>query len=137
MGWDFRRSGTQADVVNDLIKDFPRTPETAWSNREQRTYLTGLDVQSTTLAHQRYGETLWVVSEVVKFDSEKEVERKRYITCFLLDGLGYKGLGEASHPYYYSCPLAFLDMVPVACEEWRELVREWHKQHPKATYTDK
>jgi hypothetical protein len=43
-------------------------------------------------------------------------------------------MSEQVHPYYYSCPLAYLDMVPeVKCEEWRALVREYHAntQKPK------
>ncbi|MCA9380929.1 hypothetical protein KC678_01565, partial [Candidatus Dojkabacteria bacterium] len=39
---------------------------------------------------------------------------------------GYKDMDESMHPYYYNCPLSFLDMTPVACEEWRQHVRNYH-----------
>jgi len=43
---------------------------------------------------------------------------------------GYKSLIEAMHPFYYSCPLSFLEMVPAGspevCPEWRAMVRKWH-----------
>ncbi len=70
---------------------------------------------------------------------------ERYIGCDLLRcergyGWGYKDLCESVHPYYYSCPLAYLEMVPVACETWRERVREYHARQKRrlrvgATYT--
>jgi hypothetical protein len=30
------------------------------------------------------------------------------------------------HPYYYSCPLRYLDMAPVQSFEWRERVHRFH-----------
>ena len=39
---------------------------------------------------------------------------------------GYKELSESESPYYFKCPLYFLAEVPVACEEWRQKVREYH-----------
>jgi len=38
---------------------------------------------------------------------------------------------ESMHPYYYSCPLAYLDAVPVACEEWRQLVLQYHAKQAR------
>jgi hypothetical protein len=32
---------------------------------------------------------------------------------------GHKPMSEEMHPYTYSCPLKFLDMVPSRCWEWR------------------
>ena len=43
---------------------------------------------------------------------------------------GYKDLDEAMFPYYFSCPLKYLDMVPIEIygghPEWRERVRAYH-----------
>lgn len=54
----------------------------------------------------------------------------RFITCDLMvvhgGDWGYKPLCEEMHPYYYSCPLSYLELAPVACEEWRAGVREYH-----------
>ncbi|WP_240754701.1 hypothetical protein [Parasulfuritortus cantonensis] len=41
-------------------------------------------------------------------------------------GWGYKDLCESMGPYYYTCPLSYLDMVPVANADWRGQVRAWH-----------
>lgn len=38
---------------------------------------------------------------------------------------GYKGMDESMGPYYYNCPLSYLDMAPVQNAEWREKVREY------------
>src|SRR5574337_719100 len=53
-----------------------------------------------------------------------------YIGCHLLESSGgdwgYKSLDESVHPYYYSCPLRYLDMAPVQSPEWRERVHRFH-----------
>jgi hypothetical protein len=59
-------------------------------------------------------------------------ESRRYIQCDLLkgggNGWGYKSMDESMHPYYYSCPLSYLDLAPEQCAEWRQKVREYHRQ---------
>lgn len=49
------------------------------------------------------------------------------------EGVEYNTLHEDMGPYYYDCPLKYLEMVPVANEEWREEVRKaaGKKQDPK------
>jgi hypothetical protein len=39
---------------------------------------------------------------------------------------GYKPMEEGMHPYYYNCPLSYLELVPVASEAWRIGVMAWH-----------
>jgi hypothetical protein len=51
-------------------------------------------------------------------------------------GWGYKSMDESMGPAYYTCPLSYLDMVPMPdspyAREWREKVREYHaKQRRK------
>ena len=80
------------------------------------------------LRHCISGNVLWTVWEV----TEPEEKVRRYIGCDLLacqrgHGWGYKEMCESMGPYYYSCPLAYLDMVPVANEEWRVQVRAYHE----------
>jgi hypothetical protein len=41
-------------------------------------------------------------------------------------GWGYKDMAEEMHPFFYSCPLGYLALVPVACAEWREGVKTYH-----------
>ena len=75
---------------------------------------------------------LWIVWEniLVHKESGEVFAENRYIGCYLLHyhthQRGYKDMDEESHPYYYSCPLSYLEMVPVACEEWRAQVRDHH-----------
>jgi hypothetical protein len=54
----------------------------------------------------------------------------KFITCDILEyrqGYWYnKPLDESMHPYYYSCPLAYLAMTETVNKEWRESVKEYH-----------
>ena len=54
----------------------------------------------------------------------------RYIRCDLLERSGgqwgYKPLDESMHPYYYTCPLSYLDLAPEQSADWRAGVRAFH-----------
>jgi hypothetical protein len=41
---------------------------------------------------------------------------------------GYKDLDESSHPYYYDCPVKWLDEAPVANQAWRDGVHAHYKK---------
>lgn len=74
---------------------------------------------------------LWTVWEATPHGASKHPDKPtRAIGCDLLeyrDGMWFnKPLSESCHPYYYSCPLGYLGMVPVANAEWREQVRKYH-----------
>src|SRR5689334_3571869 len=73
--------------------------------------------------HCCVGNVLWVV--VVE-----QATNTGLIFCCLLrrDGgiWGYKELDEASFPFCYTCPLAYLALAPVQSEVWRERVRLHH-----------
>ncbi len=62
----------------------------------------------------------------------KGTDGKKYISCILyqIDGgqWGYNGYCESSYPYYFSCPLEWLDECPVTSSEWRDGVREYHRK---------
>lgn len=116
MGWTFTRDTTRGDVIADRIA--------AWSNDTH----TG-----RTLRHCTKGNVLWTVREIT---DKRAGMTERYIGCDLLRcergyGWGYKDMEESSGPYYYSCPLAYLEMVPVACEAWRARVREYHARQKR------
>lgn len=111
MGWDHRRSGTQADVIAERIAP--------WKMSDGGTM--------RTVAHRRTPGVLWTVRE--RLDKCGNTIGDKWIGCDLIEGLGYKALAECMHPYYYDCPLQFLDITPVACEAWRVLVREYHNKH--------
>lgn len=111
MGWDFTQGQTKAGMVQYLCKPWERE-----------------GIKRQTIASRVVGNQLWTV--VTKTDANG-VEKDRYIALYLLSskrnyGYGYKSLAECEHPYYYDCPLAFLDMAPPSNEEWRRIVREHH-----------
>jgi hypothetical protein len=100
----------------------------------------GSTVASKCLAHCYRGNTysgvLWAVWErrIIK-DGVQVRPVERWITCDLLRyqrdyGWGYKDMDESAHPYYYSCPLKYLGMVPIdqygGNKDWREGVRANH-----------
>jgi len=68
---------------------------------------------------------LWQVWEF-----EDKFHGDKFITCDILEyrqGYWYnKPLDESMHPYYYSCPLAYLAMTETVNKEWRESVKEYH-----------
>ncbi len=116
MGWLFIYGSSKQDIIRERSKD--------WENDK---------VRSTCLAKTIRGNVFWSV----RAHTNKETgETFRFIACDLLGsdptyGWGYKDMEESMHPYYYSCPLKYLEMVPeqdgVTCPEWREQVREYHR----------
>jgi len=73
-----------------------------------------------TITHCVRGNMYWAVRQ--KGDS-------KYIACAIISSenhsWGYKAMDELMHPYYYNCPLGYLDMVPEQNAEWRRKVREY------------
>jgi len=128
MGWLFCAE-TKEELVNRLV----RTEE----NENWRIQV---------IAHSVAGSQLWMVEEYtakVQIDAEDWFKGRaaepgdtfRIIGLALLSKngghsaeycWGYKSMDETVHPFYYSCPLKFLKMVPEACPEWRVKVRKWH-----------
>ena len=66
----------------------------------------------------------------------KAGESTYLIRCDLLEGShngwGYKGRDESMHPYYYSCPLEYLEIAPDVSPGWRKRVREHHQANCQA-----
>lgn len=97
-----------------------------------------VQIRSQMLAHYlAIDDVLW---SVVKLTAKQHGlpslcldagQSANYIRCDLLEGStsgwGYKTIEEAMGPYYYSCPLAFLDMAAVQSQAWRNKVREYHR----------
>lgn len=118
MGWCFSRQ-SRTQLIHELIQ--PQDGERALHE---------------VIAHTLRGNVLWSVVRV----TAKEVgilglsigESTSYTRCDLLQGSGgewgYKPLEESMHPYYYSCPLRYLDMDPEHCREWREGVNAYHER---------
>lgn len=132
MGWDFTRGASKGEIVAELTKPTQREPAMDYKGGDF--VPAGFDHDRRTLQHKVIGKTLWTVEERrhYKPGEAEPYEAKRYIGCYLLDkdgdfGWGYKSMCESMHPYYFDCPLAYLGMVPVACEPWREQVRLYHR----------
>jgi len=97
-------------------------------------------VKSMCLAHcyrgGAFSGVLWTVWErtFVK-DGVEAQQAERWIGCDLLRhqtgfGWGYKDMEESMFPYYFSCPLKYIGMVPIekfgGHAEWRENVQRYH-----------
>lgn len=90
------------------------------------------------LEHALVGHELWMVvrlklkvAGMVNGNAVGDVYT--YIACELLacaDGLwGHKSIPEEMGPFYYGCPLHFLDLAPDGNNpEWREKLRQTHRQ---------
>jgi len=122
MGWTFVRA-SRDQLIQELISP-------------QETVL----ARSIVIDHALNGKVLWTVVRV----TAKQVgvmnlavgESICYIGCDVLESAGlewgYKSLDESVHPYYYSCPLRYLDMAPERCPKWRENVRAYHAWQSQA-----
>ena len=119
MGWLFSPR-TRAELIRDLTQ-----PED-----QARAHV-------RVIAHTLRGNVLWSVTEVTAktegtHPDLKPGESMRYIRCDLLQRsggeLGYKAMDESMAPYYYSCPLRYLDMAKELSPIWREKVRAHHAQ---------
>ena len=109
MGYTHTRGASKGDIVKQLLENTP---------------------SRTIVARAVRGNVLWTVERLQYVKDDGTPVDTNVIGCYLLDnekgfGWGYKDLCEAVHPYYYSCPLKFLDMAPEACPEWRARVREY------------
>ena len=107
MGWSYERGADKAKVIAEFIAPYG---------------------DSKTIAHCVRGNSVYAVREVIKAGAEPE----RYIVIALLGrekgfGWGSKTMSEHEHPYYYACPVSYLDMCTAPGNEhsakWREKVR--------------
>ena len=136
MGWLFKAGSTRKELVEE------RTRSWAGAGADNTV------VSTVSLAHCYRGNpfsgVLWAVWERTSTkDGQQAQPTERWITCDLLRyqkdyGWGYKDLDESMHPFYYSCPLGYLEKVPIdqygGNAEWREGVRGYHAQQ-KTTMT--
>jgi len=119
MGWTSCETWKrQGDVVKALLKERTAT----WL------MMNGVWVKDECLSHTVTTRGMWSVWERAHL-SRLDARVERFITFDLMErtphGWAYKDMDEMVHPYYYDCPLEYLDMAPVACEEWRAKVREY------------
>ncbi|AMO76049.1 hypothetical protein [Pseudomonas citronellolis] len=128
MGWFFSPR-SRSELIAELVE--PQETERA---------------SAKVIAHTLRGNVLWSVVEVTAkvegvSPSLAPGQSLRYIRCDLLqrhgNEWGYKPLDESMHPYYYTCPLRYLELAPEQSREWRERVRAYHarRRQPKASET--
>jgi hypothetical protein len=114
MGWYFSNASK-----SDLIKEL--TSESI-----------GAEWTRTTIAHAVRGSVLWTINQMSHLNGQ---ETRLFIGCDLMQKYGgywgHKPLCEEDGPYYYSCPLKYLDMVPVQNADWRVKVREYHARRTR------
>ena len=127
MGWLYTAGISRRELIAVNTANWERTKED------------GTNIKSTCLAHCYRGGifsgVLWSVWEQTSLKEEQPVEQpQRWIVCDLLrcDGgeWSYKGMDESMQPYFYSCPLGYLQLVPLdrfgGNTQWRSLVKKYH-----------
>ena len=111
MGWFGTKGGTRQELIDECLAG---------------------DEKDCCIAHCTVGNHLWQVREC-----NEEAGTRRYIVLSLLARAPYgwmeKTMDEGMGPYYYTCPLSYLEMAPLPAGEtntlrieWRDLVRAAH-----------
>jgi len=110
MGWLYTDGQTRRELIESRTK--------GWKSKSG---------SATCIAHCTRGNVLWAVWEIYR---QSTGAFERLITCDLMQnygGWGYKDMDESMHPFYYSCPLKYLKMVPeVQSQAWRNGVKKYH-----------
>jgi hypothetical protein len=110
MGWLFTHGASRKDIIEDLTRE--RVQENGNGIR--------------TLRKSFRGNTMYVLHETF---GEKPL---KFVIVYLLQrdascGWGYKDMDEGMLPYYFDCPVSFLDEADEPMNEnardWREKVR--------------
>ena len=120
MGWLFTQDQSRKELIDRCTKDEGPNPHE------------GKNYYYNTLARACVGNHLWAVMQrTVENPADGTKEETKFIVLFLMQnqrgyGWGYKDMSESMHPYYYTCPMGFLEMAPVACQEWRDKVKAHH-----------
>lgn len=127
MGWYFSHQ-SRSELIAELIAP-------------QETSRASIKV----IAHTLRGNVLWSVAEVTAKTEGVHADLApgdtvRYIRCDLLqrsgNQWGYKPMDESVSPFYYTCPLSYLEMAAEVSSQWRAGVRAYHAQrriHGKAS----
>jgi hypothetical protein len=111
MGWTYPYGATRAQVIDELT-------------REQENANGGV---FRTLRKCFRGNTMYALHE-----TGPEGQTRKWIGIYLLQrsqgSWGYKDMSEDMHPYYYDCPVSYLDEADEptseSAKEWRALVRQ-------------
>lgn len=110
MGWFYPYGATRRQVIDELTEE---------RKKDGRVF--------RTLRKCLRGNTMYALHE-----SGPEDDTTKWIGVYLLarhgGAWGYKDMDETVHPYYYDCPVSYLDEADEAttdgAKEWRRIVRE-------------
>lgn len=119
MGWLFKYGATRSDLIREL-------------SDKSVVQLRPNGGTFATLRRCTRGNVLWALHESIDPDGVST----RFIACYLLqrsaEGWGYKDMDESMGPYYYTCPISYLDEAsePISetARKWREEVRRVDRQ---------
>jgi hypothetical protein len=132
MGWSWCQEWEhRKDIIADLTRD---ESSKSYAIKENKPTYSIRKCIKHCFRGNNFSGVLWTVWDIFSHnvETDKLIKTDRYIGCDLLGYYktdkcwGHKALCESSHPFYYSCPLGYLDMVPVSCKEWREKVKQYH-----------
>jgi len=122
MGWTTSiHWHSRQEIITDRIK-----PWEYYDDKHDRT------IKGRTLAHCVRGHCLWKVVEHSLYAGQTldwVTQQYTYIAVDLIQnygkdqGWGYKDMDESVGPYYYSCPVKYLEIQPrVDNQAWRDAV---------------
>lgn len=124
MGWTFGFGFTRKDVIREATEN--------WKNPKGGS--------GTVLRHCCRGNVIYILWEITGSEGLKE----RFIEVVLMkrspEGWGYKQMDESMGPYYYECPISYIEMAgPTkyeSAQKWRDQVWARHlaKQMNKTRY---
>lgn len=130
MGWTFPFGSSRRDLIEERTRSWERTNDETL-------------VKTTCIAKcfrgGAFSGVLWTVWARTFAVNEQEVRpTERWIGCDVFEysrqheGFGYKDMDESMGPYYFSCPLKYLEMVPIdrfgGNPEWRAGVMAYHER---------
>lgn len=130
MGWFFPHGADRKSLIEDRTK--------SWERKVGEMTVT-TDCLKHCFRGGRFRGVLWTVWRRRFVVAGRDVRpEERWIGCDLLqysrenDGFGYKDMTEAEYPYYFSCPLSYLQIVPLerfgGNPDWRAEVIEHHRR---------
>jgi hypothetical protein len=131
MGWLFKPGSNRKGLIEERQK--------GWEHQQANGTLIKSSCLAACYRGNPFSGVLWSVWErTFEKDGQQVEPTQRWIVCDLLrydrcdEGWGYKDMEESMHPYYYSCPLGYLEMVPIdqfgGNAEWRGMVHEHHER---------
>lgn len=115
MGWYYTDGASRKDIITECTTGY--TSETGTFCK--------------ALRHCCRGSVLYVLWEIKTINGITQ----RYIGIYLLrghkDGWGYKPMDESMGPFYYECPLSYIEEAgpteDKGSNQWRELVKRHHE----------